>query len=321
MLILFLGEMGKKLFETFKKRYLKKKAAWKKANRSGTSTAAVGKAQNAYGLYKFFHWYDDFQRPRSVTTNSNARQRNRRNVNLGDLANSINSSSDEEGPTEAGSPANMNKDEDENEVEDADDMEDNPIHGNDRDSDFGNDASDDQILIPKKKERKNSAKPVKKMSKREAESNTDILIGDLAKSIKNRRSAQQVDKANKDAEDLFGTAIALELCKMSDHVQVLAKSEIYQVIFKYQMMTYNNTNGNQQAQNNSENNVHNFSQLNSLTSGSQSGSSFSGNMSFFSRQPTFPMSNAINSAPSTPTNMDSGLSQASSVYNMTSPAC
>ena len=84
--------MAKKLFETFKKRYLKKKGAWKRANRSGTSTAAVDKAQNAYELYKFFHWYDEFQRPRSVVTNSKA-PRNHATLNLED---SINSNSDEE---------------------------------------------------------------------------------------------------------------------------------------------------------------------------------------------------------------------------------
>ena len=39
--------MAKKLFETFKKRYLKKKADWKRANRSGTSTATVEKTRKS----------------------------------------------------------------------------------------------------------------------------------------------------------------------------------------------------------------------------------------------------------------------------------
>ena len=42
--------MAKKLFETFKKRYLKKKPTGKKGNRSGTSTAVVEKAEKAYEL-------------------------------------------------------------------------------------------------------------------------------------------------------------------------------------------------------------------------------------------------------------------------------
>ena len=75
---------------------------------------------------------------------------------------------------EGESTANIN--EEENEVEDAGEIDDNPIYGSDEYSGFVDATSDDQIPIPKKKERQNSVKPAKKMSKREAESNTDILI-------------------------------------------------------------------------------------------------------------------------------------------------
>jgi len=48
---------------------MKKKNAVKKADRSGTSTAAVNKAKKDLEPYLFFSWYDDFTRPRISKTN------------------------------------------------------------------------------------------------------------------------------------------------------------------------------------------------------------------------------------------------------------
>ena len=304
--------MAKKLFETFKKRYLKKKADWKRANRSGTSTATVEKAEKAYGLYKFFHWYDEFQRPRNVVTNSKAP---RSRLNLEDLANSINSSSSEESPSPP--PPPPQSDDEEGDVDAAQEMqEDNVIeYGNDIDEDLlGGEDSDEDVRKeePKKKIKQSAKRPAKKISKQQAALNTDLLIGDLARSIKRKRSAQVIEKRDKDTEDFFGSSIALELRKMPEQLRVSAKSEIYQVIFKHQMMGFNNNANNAQVYQPKIN----YDQQRMFFGANQTSSGQSTNdMSFFS------MANAGNSTPSTPTNMNnSGLAHGDVYNNITSPS-
>ena len=44
------------MFENLKKRHSKKKNAWKKANKSGTSAAAVETLEQDFEKYNFFKW-------------------------------------------------------------------------------------------------------------------------------------------------------------------------------------------------------------------------------------------------------------------------
>ena len=69
MALLFLGKKAKHYFENLKKRYQKKKNNLKKADRSGTSTAIVGKARKYFEPYLFFTWFDAYTRQRSSKSN------------------------------------------------------------------------------------------------------------------------------------------------------------------------------------------------------------------------------------------------------------
>ena len=142
------------------------------------------------------------------------------------MANSINSSSSEESPSPPPSPPQS--DDEEGDVDAAQEMqEDNVIeYGNDIDEDLlGGEDSDEDIRKeePKKKIKQSAKRPAKKISKQQAALNTDLLIGDLARSIKRKRSAQVIEKRDKDTEDLFGSSIALELRKMPEQLRVSAK--------------------------------------------------------------------------------------------------
>ena len=188
--------------------------------------------------------------------------------------------------------------------------------GQDHVIEYGNDMDDDLLVEedsdedekkeePKKKNKLSGKRSAKKISKQQAALNTDLLIGDLARSIKKKRSAQAIKKRDKDTEDLFGSSIALELRKMPEQLRVLAKSEIYQVIFKHQLMGFNN-------------NAQVYQQSMYQSSSNQSLS----DMSFIPQRQTFPMANAVSSTPSTPINNinNSGLAHGDVYNNITSPS-
>lgn len=157
----------------------------------------------------------------------------------------------------------------------------------------------------------------KRTDRKEIERKTDELIGDLALSIKNRKSNA---KTEKDAEDLFGSTIAIELQKMLDHLKCMAKNEINQVIFKYQMATFNANDPHLTTPSNPMVSPSHVSHAAFLTDANQhvrnnSQVTFNGNMSLFRSRSYFnPMEATTPSTPSNP-------AQAMDVYgNQTSPA-
>lgn len=248
--------MAKKVFETFKKRFNKKRNNLAGVSRSGTNTASVKRAQDQYDEYKFFHWYNEYQRPRQVTTNSTSKKRKvEKNKDIKDLLRGINTSDSEDAdeidgldddfsdlsprivstrpiPTAEGI-ASENEDDKENK-----DDEEGAEKNSEGPGSVAGENTEKTTLTEKNghKSQEKPAKPPKKLSKKEIEIKTDALIGDLAKSIKNRKSAP---KAEKDGEDLFGATIALEVRKMPDRLKCMAKNEINQVLFKYQMSMFN----------------------------------------------------------------------------------
>ena len=84
----------------------------------------------------------------------------------------------------------------------------------------------------KKVNEKKLSKISKRMSRKEVENKTDVLIGDLAKSIKARRLTP---KPEKDSDIVFTDALALELRKFPEQLKCMAKNEISQCLFKYQI--------------------------------------------------------------------------------------
>ena len=59
----------KTIFENVKKRYLKRRNALKKADKSGTSSAVVDKAKRELGVYAFLFWLENFIKPRKTKDN------------------------------------------------------------------------------------------------------------------------------------------------------------------------------------------------------------------------------------------------------------
>ena len=285
--------------------------------RSGTGTAAVEKAQKAYEEYKFFHWYDEFQQARKVTTNTvsfgSAEQKSQ------DIKESTDSSSDEE-------------------IDVVDDEGEEKDHNEADSSDNGltydgltDDTVDNNENRKEKEKNKSTAKVIqftkpkaKRMRKREIENKTDVLIGDLAKSIKNRRLAT---KTEKDSEDLFASSIAMEIRKMPDQIKCMVKNEINQVLFKYQMLMFNNSYQSSILGNPTLPHVlpgaNYFMNVSQSAPRSDTSSPFMSDMSFYRGQANYPstITSPTNvTPPSTPSNITSP-SQTGEVYtNMTSPS-
>ena len=78
----------------------------------------------------------------------------------------------------------------------------------------------------------------KRKSKKEVEMDTDQLIGELAVSMKNRKAdhKKEMKAREKDSEYLFASTLLAEIKKMPYPLMCMAKNEINQVLFKYQMM-------------------------------------------------------------------------------------
>lgn len=239
----FSGESVKRAFENFKKRYQKKKNAWKKSNRSGTSTSATEKFRNAYNIYKFFHWYDDFQRPRTNITNTKREKLIGNKTNFKSILEGINSSSDEDND-------GTNNEKDTQEIinnDDGDERDHNNFNDDeDEDDEMDNEnddlkCSEDEILTQTVRPKPVIKPAVNRLSKRaEISMKTDALIGDLAKRIRTRKERVVPPKKINDAEDHFASSLAIEMRKMPEQLRCMAKNEINQVLFKYQMMMFNN---------------------------------------------------------------------------------
>ena len=69
VILFFLGKHAKTIFENIKKRYLKRRNALKKADKSGTSSAVVDKAKRELGVYAFLFWLENFVKPRKTKDN------------------------------------------------------------------------------------------------------------------------------------------------------------------------------------------------------------------------------------------------------------
>ena len=90
----------------------------------------------------------------------------------------------------------------------------------------------------------------KRKSKKEVEMETDQLIGELAVDMKNRKAnhKKEVKAREKDSEYLFASTILAEIKKMPYPLMCMAKNDINQVLFKYQMMmlsSQSNSSSNQ----------------------------------------------------------------------------
>ena len=105
----------------------------------------------------------------------------------------------------------------------------------DDDDDYG-DGDSSNTVTTKRKPRKLAS--VSK--KRKQETIEEGLLMDVAKKIKERHS----EPKTKDSIDFFVMSLASDIKKLPERLQCMVKNEIGQVVFKYQMMMWNNPNQN-----------------------------------------------------------------------------
>eukprot|EP00112_Aurelia_sp_Birch-Aquarium-sp1_P009320 Seg2053.12 transcript_id=Seg2053.12/GoldUCD/mRNA.D3Y31 product="hypothetical protein" protein_id=Seg2053.12/GoldUCD/D3Y31 len=210
--------MAKLCFENFKKRYLKKRNALKKANRSGTSSVAVEKAKNDLEPYKFFSWIDDFLKPRNTKSN----------VQEGDQESVASHVSTLEDPEEG----IFDSDEDINDTERVVEHEDEVRH--DERQTFEKDIEPPVKKRKQSKEQKGKSNPSKLSPIEEKQLR---LMEEMERDILNDRRSQEGAKA-KDAVDTFCDSLASELRQFSERERCIIKHEINNVILKFQMAKF-----------------------------------------------------------------------------------
>lgn len=214
----FIGESAKSSFENFKKRYLKKRNALKKTNKSGTSSAVVDKAKKDIEPYKFFSWIDAYLRARSTKTNLP-------DADMESIASHI---SNDEPQDDFSEPDN-------------------------EDADTDKDGMDGDGMRIQEESEKPAQKPSnsKKVKRRQAENKTTtrkypklsiveekqlLLMDEIENDIVKER--EQRTKKSEDAEDTFCASLASELRQFSQEERCLIKHEINNIIFRYQMSKF-----------------------------------------------------------------------------------
>lgn len=194
-LFYFLGLHAKNAFDNFKKRYMKKKNAVKKADRSGTSSISFNKAKKDLEPYLFFSWYDEFSRPRASKTNIK----------------------------EVFSDSESFVGEDVLETEEQVDE--------DQEISINSDAEKEEpINITTLRPPQEKKSKIRKDLRKEEDDDLEMMKG-IARQIQERRSVQKTD----DAEDLYCKSLAIELRKFSERERYVIKHEFNEILFKHNM--------------------------------------------------------------------------------------
>ena len=211
------GDMAKLCFESFKKRYLKKRNALKKVNRSGTSSVAVDKAKKDLEHYQFFSWIDDFLKPRN--TKSNVQEGDRESV-----ASHVSTLDDPE--------AVMS--ESEEEINDTERVVRSEDELRDERQSYEKEIEPPLKKRKQSKEQKGKSKACKLSLVEEKQLR---LMEEMEKDILKDRRSQESNMA-KDAVDTFCDSLASELRHFSEQERCLVKHEINNIIFKFQMAKF-----------------------------------------------------------------------------------
>lgn len=199
----FIGGQAKTLFENLRKRYNKKKNDLKKSRRSGAGTTDIEKVERALAPYKFLSWLDNFTYTRESKTN----------LDLSAKEDSILENEDEDGCGESDAVIDEDKPHDNN----------------------SNDSNENFVRV-------NSKLPNEKRKKRkECHQSSDLdqakvlLIKSLKEDIQNQKK-HAIKELN--PVDLFVSSLGADLKTLSERDFILAKHEIQNIVFKYQMARY-----------------------------------------------------------------------------------
>lgn len=204
-----------------KKRYLKKKSNVRNSKRSGTSAEAVEKAEKEFRPYQFLTWLDPFIQLResrstvtkSVSVESQLSDNEKDEVYLDDFDPCVDSERIDEAMDEEGNP----------------DSQVTPAE-----------KTIKEVQNKKRKGTQSSnlegRKKIKEQNKGTKDAYMDDMELSLFKSIKKDicESNQEIKKVD-DGEDLFCKALAEDIKQLPSREKFMAKHEIRNVLFKYQM--------------------------------------------------------------------------------------
>ena len=201
--LLFLGD-AKNAFNNLKKRYSKKRNDLKRAKRSGAGLADVQKFEKAFEVYSFLGWLNNFLQLKDDTMTNLTTE----NIDY------ENEASEEE-------------DEDDNEakknyafVPESDGEETSRVKTNKRPSFSKSDK-------PQFKKKRNESKFFQ-----EENETTEIL-----QTINKRLQEKSEQPQKRDEDDVFGEMVSSEIKKLPKLLKVSFKHEVSNLIFKYQMIS------------------------------------------------------------------------------------
>ena len=222
---------AKHCFDNFKKRYLKKKNALKKVNRSGTSSSVVEKAKKDLDPYLFFSWYDDFTRPRA--SKANVPPDNYCDYDSDSVADTDINDGDRDEIREEDENGSEIK-ENEQTSEDQSSYSKYTSQGNKRKCSSSEQTDEDQSMSSKYTSQGNKRKS-SSSSKRPLDDPDLQMMKEMVSNIKKRRENAQ---SSSDAEDIYCQSLAAELRQFSPLDRCLIKREFNETLFNYQMKKF-----------------------------------------------------------------------------------
>ena len=223
------------MFQQSQKEVHAKKKEFRDANRSGTSTKAVEKAEKALQQYQFMEWMSTFIQPRNGRTNL---KRERIDTE----------STMETKETEEEEDSLEKSENDDREMEKSWDLSENDFDSRvnqgipliNLEKEAGSKDEDSQLCEPIKSKRK----PQIQGSAREklleemeysvlSKINLRMNEREKRKDIKNR---EKVEEKEPDSEEVFCQALSLDLKKLPYYERCIAKHELRSVLYKHQML-------------------------------------------------------------------------------------
>ena len=220
------------LFDNLRKRYNKKKNDVKKSKKSGSATTDAEKAEKALAPYKFLSWLDAFVYTRESKTNLMDEERNESqdNNNENDLSDGDEMKENEVYVEETG---------------DSIDADSGVLYNGDEDADSSTNTEMFTSPEPARKKQKNSLNTSKTTQPRSNKSTKATYLDemelsvikslkdDLSRSNNNAHSEKELDSV-----DLFARSLASDLKNLKERDLHMAKHEIRNIVFKYQMAQF-----------------------------------------------------------------------------------
>lgn len=239
---MFSATRAKTCFENLKKNYTKKRSNVRNAKKSGTSREAVEKAENEFNQFSFLVWLDDFIRPRNSRSSfddetNTTKPSDDESVDGGDIRHSTLDHTNDFEESEAFQ-----------EVDESYSMSPAVTNTYSMSPAITNDPSVVPNDLPPHSKTHVQVKKKIVLPKRNLtetkESEMDKQKLSFLKTINQRMEARDKKQKTEDAEDRYAATIADKLRDLPNRERLLAKHEIENTLFKYQMQALDKENVN-----------------------------------------------------------------------------